>query len=455
MSNKVLAALAAGAAAVVTTGLLLAAPAGAAPSPTAVFTQDSTWGSGYQGKYTITAGSTALTGWKLEFDLPAGSTPGSYWDATLASSGNHHTFTNREYNGSVAAGASTSFGFLVNGTGLPANCKLNGQPCAGSTTTTTTTTTSSSTTTTTTSSSTTTTTTTTPVPPGSIKSAPYVDITMPTPSLESVARATGQKVFTLAFALADSSGCNPSWGGTIPLNDSRIINDVRALKALGGDVIVATGGAAGPYLEYTCSTADALLGAYKKVLDAVGSNHLDVDVEASIPHDMVNTALKKLQTERGTSISYTMRVQGDDYGMDPYSVQILQNAAAKGLTVLVNPMTMEFGTSKPDWGDAVIAAAESSLRQMKQIWPGKSDAELKRLLGVTPMIGRNFNGKVFTQDHARKLVTWANTNRIGLLGFWSVGRDNGSCPGGGVSPTCSSIAQSQYEFTTLFKGFTA
>ncbi|NUT93448.1 MAG: carbohydrate-binding protein [Saccharothrix sp.] len=450
MSNKVLAALAAGVTAVVTTGLLLAAPAGAAPSPTAVFTQDSTWGSGYQGKYTITAGGTALTGWKLEFDLPAGTTPGSYWDATLASSGNHHTFTNREYNGNVGAGASTSFGFLVNGSGLPANCKLNGQPCAGSTTTTTTTTTTTSTTT-----STTTTTTTTPVPPGSIKSAPYVDITMPTPSLESVARATGQKVFTLAFALADSSGCNPSWGGTIPLNDSRIINDVRALKALGGDVIVATGGAAGPYLEYTCSTADALLGAYKKVLDAVGSNHLDVDVEASIPHDMVNTALKKLQTERGTSISYTMRVQGDDYGMDPYSVQILQNAAAKGLTVLVNPMTMEFGTSKPDWGDAVIAAAESSLKQMKQIWPGKSDAELKRLLGVTPMIGRNFNGKVFTQDHARKLVNWANTNRIGLLGFWSVGRDNGSCPGGGISPTCSSIPQSQYEFTTLFKGFTA
>jgi hypothetical protein len=141
--------------------------------------------------------------------------------------------------------------------------------------------------------------------------------------------------------------------------------------------------------------------------------------------------------------------------MDPYSVQILQNAAAKGLTVLVNPMTMEFGSSRPDWGDAVIAAAESSLRQLKQIWPAKSDAELKRLLGVTPMIGRNFNGKVFTQAHARKLVAWANTNRIGLLGFWSAGRDNGGCPGGGISPTCSSIGQTQYEFTNIFKGFTA
>ena len=69
------------------------------------------------------------------------------------------------------------------------------------------------------------------------------------------------------------------------------------------------------------------------------------------------------------------------------------------------------------------------------------------------MIGRNFNGKIFTQDHARKLVNWATSNHIGRLAFWSVGRDNGGCPGGGVSPTCSGISQSTYEFTNLFKSF--
>jgi hypothetical protein len=224
------------------------------------------------------------------------------------------------------------------------------------------------------------------------------------------------------------------------------------LKAAGGDVIVATGGAVGPYLEHVCSQT-ALLAAYKRILDTVGSNHLDVDVEASIPQDMVNTVLAQLQRERGTSVSYTMRVQGDDFGMDPYSVQVLQSAAARGVNVAVNPMTMEFGSSRPNWGDAVIAAAESTLRQMKQIWPSKSDGELKRMLGVTPMIGRNFNGKIFTQAHARQLVNWATTNHIGLLAFWSVGRDNGGCPGGGVSATCSSISQSTFEFTSIFKGF--
>ena len=86
-------------------------------------------------------------------------------------------------------------------------------------------------------------------------------------------------------------------------------------------------------------------------------------------------------------------------------------------------------------------------------WPKKSEAERKRMLGVSPMIGRNFNGKIFTRAHARQWVSWASTNHIGLLAFWSVGRDNGGCPGGAVSPTCSSISQSTYEFTNIVKGF--
>lgn len=444
--NALLAALAAGVATLLTTALMVSTPASAAATPTATFSKDSSWETGYTARYTVTASDTAaLNGWRVEFDLASGTTVGAYWDSLLTTSGTHYSFVNREYNGSVAARGSVSFGFNVNGTANPTNCRLNGQPCGGGTTPPTTTTTTRTTTTTTGPPP-------PPPPPGNAGAAPYIDITMPSPSLMSVANATGHKVFHLAFVLGDSTGCNPSWGGILPLNDSRIINDIRALKAAGGDVIVASGGAVGPYLEHVCGTQASLLAAYKRVLDAVGSNRLDIDVEAAIPQDMVNTTLAQLQRERGTAISYTMRVQGDTFGMDPYSVQVLQSAAARGVNVKVNPMTMEFGSSM-DWGDAVISAAQASLGQMRQIWPSKSDAELKRMLGVTPMIGRNFNGKIFTQAHARKLVTWATSNHIGLLAFWSAGRDNGSCPGGGVSATCSSISQSTFEFTNIFKGF--
>ncbi|MCO5970842.1 glycosyl hydrolase family 18 protein [Actinoallomurus soli] len=106
----------------------------AATAPTATFSKDSGWGTGYQGKYTITnGGSTTLTGWKVEFDVPAGGSVGAYWDALMTQSGTHYTFTNREYNGTLAPGASASFGWTgAPESATPINCRLNGQPCDGS-----------------------------------------------------------------------------------------------------------------------------------------------------------------------------------------------------------------------------------------------------------------------------------------------------------------------------------
>ena len=488
---------------------------------TAAFVKTSSWDSGYQGQYTITnGGSAALNGWTVEFDLPSGTTAGTYWDALLTQSGSHYTFKNRDYNGSVAPGASVSFGFVVSGTGSPSGCKLNGAACTGGGSGSDTqapsvpggltvtghssssvslswsassddvgvtgyevyqgsspaaTVTGTSATVSGLSASTAytfkvrardaagnlsafgpTVSATTDASDGSAGSgrfSPYVDITMATPALRDVANATGQKHFTLAFALADSTGCNPSWGGTVPLNDARVIGSVNDLKGVGGDVTVATGGAAGPYLENTCGSTAALLSAYEKALDAVGSNRLDVDVEASIPIATVNAALKQLQSARGTAITYTLRVQAQDYGVDPFSVQILQDAASRGLNVTVNPMLMDFGYSG-NWGDALIAASNATLGQMRQIWPSKSDADLKRSLGLTPMIGKNDTGPTTTQAVARQVLSYAQSNHVGYIGFWSVGRDNGGCPNGTVSPTCSGISQSTYEFTNIFKGFT-
>lgn len=121
--------------AVALTPFALSGTAGAAAAPTASFTKVSDWGSGWEGRYTITnAGTTTITSWRLELDLPAGTAIGSYWDALLTSGGQHHTFTNRSWNGTVAPGVSVTFGFIGNGSGSPTGCTLNGQPCAGGTT---------------------------------------------------------------------------------------------------------------------------------------------------------------------------------------------------------------------------------------------------------------------------------------------------------------------------------
>ncbi|WP_091653292.1 cellulase family glycosylhydrolase [Micromonospora pallida] len=119
-------------AAVALVPLALSSAAGAADAPTASFTKVNDWGSGWEGRYTITnSGAVTITSWRLELDLPAGTTIGSYWDALLTSGGQHHTFTNQSWNGTVAPGASVSFGFVANGSGSPTGCTLNGRPCTG------------------------------------------------------------------------------------------------------------------------------------------------------------------------------------------------------------------------------------------------------------------------------------------------------------------------------------
>jgi chitinase len=116
-----------------TASLTLPQLAHAAGTPTATFSKDSGWGTGYQGKYTITnGGSTTLNSWKVEVDVPAGGSIGSAWDTVMTHSGTHYTFANQSYNGTLAPGASTSFGFSgAPESATPTNCTLNGQPCAG------------------------------------------------------------------------------------------------------------------------------------------------------------------------------------------------------------------------------------------------------------------------------------------------------------------------------------
>ena len=110
----------------------LGAPVAGAVGERAVFAKAADWGSGWEGRFTVTNGGTStITGWRVEFDLPAGTGVGTYWDALLTSSGNHHTFVNREYNGTLAPGASVTFGFIGTGPGSPVNCRVNGLDCGG------------------------------------------------------------------------------------------------------------------------------------------------------------------------------------------------------------------------------------------------------------------------------------------------------------------------------------
>ncbi|GAA2860761.1 glycoside hydrolase family 18 protein [Streptosporangium fragile] len=112
---------------------MVVTPPAQAASATAVFVKTSEWGSAFEGKYTITnGGTTTLNGWSVAFDLPAGGTVSSSWDASMSRSGQRFTFTNVGWNGTLAPGASVSFGFIAAPAGAtPSNCALNGAACGG------------------------------------------------------------------------------------------------------------------------------------------------------------------------------------------------------------------------------------------------------------------------------------------------------------------------------------
>jgi hypothetical protein len=331
------------AAAVVLGSVLIAAPAHAA---TATFTRTASWETGYEARFTVTNNtSTTITSWNVQFDFPAGTTMGSFWEATVTTSGQHVTATNRSYNGTLGPGASASFGFIAQGTGNPTNCTVNGGSCTGGgpgpgpgapgvpgnvrvTATTNTSITvawnaSSGTVTgyrvyegtavraTVTATSATLTglgactahtytvraynsagesgssaavgATTGGCPPGSgvMAAAPYLYQGWGNPPAPSTVMGATGVRWFTMAFVLSGGGCSPAWDGSRPLTGGVDAQAIAQIRAGGGDVIPSFGGWSGNKLGPNCATPEALAGAYQQVINAYALKAIDVDIENS------------------------------------------------------------------------------------------------------------------------------------------------------------------------------
>ena len=81
----------------------------------ATYQSVNTWQGGFQGQITVTAGNSAISGWTVTWTLASGQSISQIWNATLTVTGSTAKATSLSWNGSLAAHASTSFGFLGNG----------------------------------------------------------------------------------------------------------------------------------------------------------------------------------------------------------------------------------------------------------------------------------------------------------------------------------------------------
>ena len=267
----------------------------------------------------------------------------------------------------------------------------------------------------------------------------------------------GQKFYTIAFIIGDSHG-QPAWDGRFAMEKNLYADEIKAIRGRGGDVIVSFGGADGTEIAISETNVAALEAKYQSVIDRYQFSWLDFDIEGdaltnSSANERRNIVLAELQKKNpGLIISYTLPVDPD--GIPRNSRELLADAVAKGVKVhSANVMTMDFGShfsNGKTMSDVSIASALKAHEQCGAISP---DIQI----GLTPMIGQNDeHGEVFTQNDAAVLMQWAKQKPwICSLSFWASNRDTGHLDKDKTGNDTSGIVQKPWEFTTIFKPFTA
>jgi hypothetical protein len=272
-------------------------------------------------------------------------------------------------------------------------------------------------------------------------------------SLMDARSKTGLKAATLAFVVA-GSGCSFDSGGqTI---DVDMKSDIAAFQAAGGKVIVSFGGADGAYLESHC-TASQMSTLIDGLIRRHALHDLDFDVEGSqVSSSRLNAvrsaAIKTLQGKHpDLNVSFTLAVMPDT-GLDPTGIAVLKSAVKAGVRIkVVNVMAMDYGYNG-DMGQFAIQAVRATAQQLANVFPGKSNAQLVAMVGITPMIGHNDDDGVFTLAHAAEVVSFAESNATPLLAFWDLQRDAKGAAGDKGSGSNSSNFQFIKEFDKAATG---
>ncbi|MBF9129520.1 cellulose binding domain-containing protein [Plantactinospora sp. S1510] len=75
------------------------------------------WNGGFVATVRVTAGSSGTNGWTVGMTLPSGATITNVWNSQRSGNSGAVQFTNVSYNGRIASGQSTEFGFQGTGSG--------------------------------------------------------------------------------------------------------------------------------------------------------------------------------------------------------------------------------------------------------------------------------------------------------------------------------------------------
>ncbi|EXG79175.1 chitinase [Cryptosporangium arvum] len=295
--------------------------------------------------------------------------------------------------------------------------------------------------------------------------APYVYVTLADrPSLTEIAQKTGANGLHLGFAITKGDECDLTWDGTTALDTYK--DEISAAAAKGIEVIVSTGGASGGDVTQACGDAETTQEQLQKLVD-LGVRYLDFDVEGEerVADTEANEARAKAilalqQKNPDLKVSFTLAAASPT---DATTAAGAANTAPwvaavdAGVAIdRINLMTMNFGgTVAPQDMAAATTAAATGLHSQIETIQGIDSANAWGMVGITPMIGVNdLNTETFSLDNAKTVTDFAVKNSVGMLSFWSAGRDT-QC-GADVTKqpvaNCSGVEQDEYAFASIFKG---
>ncbi|MER5683032.1 chitinase [Streptomyces sp. NPDC002205] len=272
------------------------------------------------------------------------------------------------------------------------------------------------------------------------------------PDAGAIMDATGLKAFQLAFVLApNGGGCSPTWDGTSPVSsDTAVASVISAIRAKGGDVSVSIGGYGGTKLGQTCSDAASTAAAYQQVITKYQLKAIDFDLEepeyentAAIAHE-IGAAKILQQNNPGLYVSVTTAGTADGTGW--FGKQMLNEAKSQGFT------PNNFSIMPFDGGFNGAAAQTSALTNFNSILQstfGWDVATAYAHEGFSGMNGRSDTGEYFSQADFQTVLDYATSHHMDRFTFWSLNRDRQCTPpdnNGQTSGTCSSVAQSDWDF---------
>lgn len=276
-------------------------------------------------------------------------------------------------------------------------------------------------------------------------------------SLIEAKNTTGMNSAILSFAITKGN-C------VLDTGFQEKLPDARNYVAAGGRLLLSFGGSAGVYAEVACTDDNQLFNMMEKIMVDAGTRRFDFDIEG---YQLLNTdatarrarVLARLQAKY-PDLYISFSLPGWLRGFNQTSIDLLRTTSWAGVRIdMVNVMGQSFGADTirtmvvpSTMAQAVIMTFQSTATQLASIFPNKTQTQLYAMMGMTPMIGKNDDGSVFTLDDAQTVANFAKQNGVGMISYWAYQRDKAQTYSGATDiNTYTGVAQLQFQFHSIFK----